>query len=176
MRSKKKHKGSEDVELNVTAMLDMAFQLLTFFILTFRPPPVEGQVNLRMPPPQLVVVQKDAVKAGADESDKRMVQGLNTLVITVLGRPENDPRPGWVFQVAVGDSVVADEDHLTTLGDKLKAALTDSGAGFDQIIIQVGSTVHYEGLMKVIDICTQQKLPSGEKLSKLSFVELPMGG
>jgi hypothetical protein len=119
-------------------------------------------------------VQKDAVKSGADESDKRMVQGLNTLVITVLGRPTNDPKPGWVFQIAVGDAVVADEDHLTTLGDKLKAALTDSGAGFDQIIIQVGSTVRYEGLMKVIDICTQQKLPNGQKLSKLSFVELPM--
>ena len=174
--ARKKKRGSEDVELNVTAMLDMAFQLLTFFILTFRPPPVEGQVNLRMPPPQLVVVQKDAVKAGADESDKRIVQGYNTLVITVLHLPKDDNRPGWVSQVAVGEAVVADEDHLTSLGDKLKAALTDSGAGFDQIIIQVGSTVHYGGLMKVIDICTQQKLPNGEKLSKLSFVELPMGG
>jgi biopolymer transport protein ExbD len=174
MRLRRKSKGSDDVELNITAMLDMAFQLLTFFILTFKPPPVEGQVNLRMPPPQLVVVSKDAVKAGADESDKRMVQGLNTLVITVLGRPENDPRPGWVFQIAVGDAVVADEDHLASLGDKLKAALTDSGAGFDQVIIQVGSTVRYGGLMKVIDICTQQKLPGGQKLSKLSFVELPM--
>jgi biopolymer transport protein ExbD len=171
---KRKSRGSEEVELNLAAMLDMAFQLLTFFILTFRPAPVEGQVTLRMPPPLPVVVQKNAVKAGADESDKRIVQGANTLVITVLGRPDTDRRPGWVFQIAVGDSVVADEDHLTGLGDKLKAAFTDSGVGFDQIIIQVGSTVHYEGLMKVIDICTQQKLPNGEKLSKLSFVELPM--
>ncbi len=175
MRKKRQRKGGEDVELNVTAMLDMAFQLLTFFILTFKPPPVEGQVNLRMPPPQLTVVAKDAVKAGADESDKRMVQGLNTLVITVLHLPKDDRRPGWVSQISVGDAVVADEDHLTGLGEKLKAALTDSGAGFDQIIIQVGSAVHYQGLMKVIDICTQQKLSNGQKLSKLSFVELPGG-
>ena len=33
-------------------MLDMAFQLLTFFILTFRTVPVEGQINLRLPPPK----------------------------------------------------------------------------------------------------------------------------
>jgi hypothetical protein len=26
--------------------------------------------------------------------------------------------------------------------------------------------------MKVIDVCTRQKLPNGKKLSKLSFVEL----
>ena len=31
--------SSEGVELDVTAMLDMAFQLLAFFILTFRPAP-----------------------------------------------------------------------------------------------------------------------------------------
>ena len=31
-----------DVELNLAAMLDMAFQLLTFFILTFKPPPAEA--------------------------------------------------------------------------------------------------------------------------------------
>ena len=40
----KKHRSTEDVTLNVTAMLDMAFQLLAFFILTFRPPPGEAQI------------------------------------------------------------------------------------------------------------------------------------
>ena len=50
--SRRKRRGSgEEVELNLAAMLDMAFQLLTFFILTFKPAPVEGQVNLRLPPP-----------------------------------------------------------------------------------------------------------------------------
>ena len=58
MGRKKKRRKQEDVELNVTAMLDMAFQLLTFFILTFRPAPIEGQISLRLPPPQAVVVTK----------------------------------------------------------------------------------------------------------------------
>ncbi len=35
----------------MASMLDMAFQLLTFFILTFRPAPIEGQISLRLPPP-----------------------------------------------------------------------------------------------------------------------------
>ncbi len=172
MRNSKKNKKGEEVELNVTAMLDMAFQLLTFFILTFRPPPFEGQIGLRLPPPEPVV--GSGVKHGGDPSDKRMIAAPKTLVVTVLGRPASDRRPGWVWQVAVENCAVADEDHLARLSDKLKAALIDSGAGFDQIIIQVGSTVRYEGLMKVIDICTQQKLPNGETLRKLSFVELPM--
>ena len=31
-------------------MLDMAFQLLAFFILTFRPPPGEDKIFLKLPP------------------------------------------------------------------------------------------------------------------------------
>ena len=44
--------STEGVELNVTAMLDMAFQLLAFFILTFRPGPFEPAVQLHLPPAQ----------------------------------------------------------------------------------------------------------------------------
>ena len=44
-RHKRRKRNQGDVELNLAAMLDMAFQLLTFFILTFRPSPVEGQVD-----------------------------------------------------------------------------------------------------------------------------------
>ncbi len=48
-RHRKKTLGAEAVELNLAAMLDMAFQLLAFFILTFKPAPVEGDIALRMP-------------------------------------------------------------------------------------------------------------------------------
>ena len=51
MSRKKRKRGLEEVELNLAAMLDMAFQLLTFFILTFKPAPVEGQITLRLRPP-----------------------------------------------------------------------------------------------------------------------------
>ena len=46
----RKGKSDEEVTLNVTAMLDMAFQLLAFFVLTFRPPPAEAQIFLKLPP------------------------------------------------------------------------------------------------------------------------------
>ena len=42
------------MELNLVAMLDLAFQLLAFFILTFKPAPAEGQILLRMPPAEAV--------------------------------------------------------------------------------------------------------------------------
>ena len=64
---------------------------------------------------------------------------------------------------------------LMALDRRLTEVLGDPGSCFDQIIIQVDSRLRYEELMRVIDVCTQQKLPSGEPLSKLSFVELPSG-
>src|SRR4051812_30978415 len=47
----KKRHGTDYVEpdLPVTPMLDMSFQLLAFFIFTFRPAPTEGQLQLALP-------------------------------------------------------------------------------------------------------------------------------
>lgn len=47
----RKRTGTEHVEpdLPITPMLDMAFQLLAFFILTFKPSPTEGQILLALP-------------------------------------------------------------------------------------------------------------------------------
>src|SRR5262249_28065399 len=38
-----------DPDLPITPMLDMAFQLMAFFLITFRPMPVEGQMALALP-------------------------------------------------------------------------------------------------------------------------------
>jgi biopolymer transport protein ExbD len=39
-----------DPDLPITPMLDMSFQLLAFFIMTFKPTPTEGQVPMSLPP------------------------------------------------------------------------------------------------------------------------------
>lgn len=51
MRSHKRHKAeaAPEVELPITPMLDMAFQLLTFFIFTYHPSGMEGQMELSLP-------------------------------------------------------------------------------------------------------------------------------
>jgi biopolymer transport protein ExbD len=40
-------------DLPIVPMLDMSFQLLAFFIITFRPAPTEGQIAMQLPPPEL---------------------------------------------------------------------------------------------------------------------------
>jgi biopolymer transport protein ExbD len=166
-RRLKRHNPAE-VELNLAAMLDMAFQLLAFFALTFRPPPAEAQISLRLPPPQPVVGAKTGEEAGEDLNSKNVLKNLNTLTISVFA----DPSSGVIASLGVGESQIA---NLPALEKRLKEVFADPGNPFDQVIIQVSDSCRYEELMKVIDICTRQRLPDGKKLSKLSFVSLPSG-
>jgi biopolymer transport protein ExbD len=168
MRRRRKRRLQSEVELNLAAMLDMAFQLLAFFVLTFRSPPLEGQISLRLPPPQAVVGAKTGQAPGEDQSNKNLLKSFNTLTISVFA----DAKTGSISSLAVGAAQVP---GLAALEGRLKEVFTDQGNPFDQVIIQVSDSCRYDELMKVIDICTRQKLADGKKLSKLSFVELPSG-
>lgn len=150
----------------MASMLDMAFQLLTFFILTFRPAPIEGQISLRLPPPQPVTKGTELV--GSDITNTNPVKGVDTLTISVF--PD---KSGDIGSLGVGETGVGKE--LAALESRLQQIFADPDNSFEQVIIQVGGNLRYDALMKVVDICTRLKLPSGQKLSKLSFVEVPEG-
>ena len=162
---RKRRRIQAEVELNLAAMLDMAFQLLAFFILTFRPSPIEGQVLLHLPPPRPVTVVPEGQDAGEEKENPNPVQGLNTLVITVLGSPT-----GQIQVLSIGEATVP---GVTALASRLRTLLSDPGSGFDQVLIQVSSNVKYQALMDVVDLCTRQTLPNGNPLTKLGFAELP---
>ena len=167
-KRRKKRRPQSDVELNLAAMLDMAFQLLAFFILTFRPAPIEGQISLRLPLPQATAIVEGAQQAGEDYTNTNPIQGINTLTISVIA----DPKTGDISGLGIGESQVP---SLAALDGRLKEVFADAGNPFDQVILQVSDSCRYDELMKVIDVCTHQTLPDGRKLSKLSFVGLPDG-
>ena len=39
----------EEIKINMTAMIDIVFQLLVFFIMTFKVVAMEGDFNIKMP-------------------------------------------------------------------------------------------------------------------------------
>lgn len=169
--SRRRGKSSE-VKLNLAAMLDMAFQLLAFFVLTFKPDPAEGQIQLRLPPPEAVAMVKTNQQAGQDANNTNPVEGIESLIITI------DSRGGSIDTLMIGEGAIGgagSQEKLGALSARLGVILGDKDSTFKQVILQVGSKLRYDELMRVIDVCTRQTLPSGEKLTKLSFVELPDG-
>lgn len=164
MHRKRRRRKPFEVELNLAAMLDMAFQLLAFFILTFRPSPVEGQVRLHLPPPRPVTVVPDGKAPGSDAKDLNPVQGLNTIVISVFATST-----GQIDNLAIGETVIPDVEALAR---QLRTMFSDPGLAFDQVMIQAGSELSYQSLMEVVEACTRTTLANGQKLTKLGFAEL----
>ncbi len=157
----KTRKSPPEVELNLAAMLDMAFQILVFFVLTFRPAPVEGQVELRMPPPQARGGEGDAAAgAGTDP-----LKNLTTLPIVLIATSD-----GYLGQIRVAERPAVIDPQLAMFHAQLKKLFGDPATPFDQVVIQVGSTMRYDELMRVLDVCSRQRLPGGQRLSKLSIV------
>ncbi|MGQ9574438.1 MAG: ExbD/TolR family protein [Thermoguttaceae bacterium] len=165
MRRRRGRRSQEEVELNLAAMLDMAFQLLAFFVMSYRPPTAESQITLRLPPPLPITTQGTA-PPGEDFSSTEIPRGVNTLVINVFSDPSGS---GDIKVLAVGTTQVG---TLTALDHKLQEVFSDTANPFEQVILQVSPDLRYEKLMDVIDVCTRQKL-GGQRLSKLSFVEAP---
>ena len=76
------------------------------------------------------------------------------------------------MSLAVGETMLAVDRNLRGLNDRLQTVFSDPGNPFEQVIVQVGGELRYDELMRVVEACTRQALPNGQKLSKLSFVEL----
>jgi hypothetical protein len=163
------------VELNLAAMLDMAFQILTFFVLTFKPAPVEGQIAMRMPPPQLASDKRTGVAPGSTDGPADPLVNFNTLAIWLTSSGD-----GRLDKIDVGSITpganqrqeIAIDPNLVALNSTLSGMLNDPASPFDQVVVQVGSHLRYDELMKVVGVCSRQTVGGGrERLAKLSLVD-----
>jgi biopolymer transport protein ExbD len=153
---------SEGVQLNVTAMLDMAFQLLAFFVLTFRPDPAETGVLLRLPSAQPVVVESP-IPPGPEHFTSA---GLNTLRIGLFSTS------GDLDRMTIDNLPV---DTFDVLRDYMRQKLTDPNSPIEQVVVQASDGLRYDEVMKVVGICSEQKLPKSGKYVNVSMAVLENG-
>ena len=118
----------DEIKLNMTAMIDIVFQLLVFFIMTFKVVAMEGDFNVKMPLasknpeqsiddvfPDLISVKILAGPNGninsiiVDDndtfSDESMYKNLTTLIeqrIAADGNPEKAAETEVEFDIAYG--------------------------------------------------------------------------
>lgn len=165
-RRRKREQGS--VEMNLAAMLDMAFQLLTFFILTFRPAPIEGQLALNLPPP-VPQTNIESPKATGDAIGN--VFATDTLHLSVTAGGNGDVSKIEI-ENAPGIEGRLDAENLSKLDGKLKSSFAKQLTPFDRVQIAVDGKLRYGELMKIIDVCHSQRLPDGSLMQKISFTEI----
>jgi biopolymer transport protein ExbD len=162
-RRGRKSKGSEGPQVPVAPMLDMAFQLLTFFVLTYRAAPVEGQFVMNLLPPQPVTSMAASAPADAAPSSD-LPASLRTLPTNLKAAED-----GRLARVTIADVEVPNEQ--AALEKELDRYFLDPDAPFDQTLIKVDPNLRYSELMTVIDAFTNAFLKA-KKEPKLSFDEL----
>jgi biopolymer transport protein ExbD len=168
--SRRRRRKAPSVELNLAAMLDMAFQLLTFFILTFRPAPVEGQLGLHLPPPVPLTNMKSEKEPSTGNGGGE-VSDLETLDLYITANEH-----GEVSLIKVGLRPVVkgrlNKTNLAALDQHLKSLFDIRSIPLDRVQLAVDDRLRYEELMKIVDVCTKQKLPNGQPMQRISFIEM----
>ena len=148
-----------EIEIPVTPMLDMAFQLLTFFILTYKPAPSEGQFSMNLLPSQAATeITKEQPKDNATPSLDASLRTLKTVLRSNPG--------GQLAEMTLADKPIAD---MAALKKELQDFVNDPVLSFDQAVISVDPQLHYAEVMKVIDVFASLK---PKPLTKISFSEL----
>ena len=158
MSHPKKKKPPEEITIPITPMLDMAFQLLTFFILTYRPAPAEGQFSMNLLPASPATDFRAQAAAEATTPNDSVPAALRTLP-TILRAGGG----GMIGRVTLGEQDIQGMDALKR---ELTTILKDPTLPFDQALIKVDPNLKYSELMQVIDVF------SSLKVTKISFAEL----
>jgi biopolymer transport protein ExbD len=134
---KRKRQGTDFVEpdLPVTPMLDMSFQLLAFFIITFRPAPTEGQLALALPKDQSG--GPGIVQPFEPEKPKhyivRVAAAENGTIAKMTFAAEGDANP---VGKDLGTSVAAVRDQLNAVAAKSDAQPPKLLLELDEKLIQ----------------------------------------
>lgn len=161
--------NSNVVEINLAAMLDMAFQLLAFFVLTFRPSAIEGHFLVHLPPPGATTNVAMATEPSVDADGATMLAGLEKFDLFVKADEQ-----GRVAEVRVGIGVPLvgqlTPQRLQQIDQQLKSLMSFDPT-YTTVQCHVDSNLLYGELMLIVGVCTQQLMQNGEYM-KLNLVEL----
>lgn len=149
-----KRRAQGDVELPITPMLDMAFQLLTFFILTYRPAPTEGQIAMTLMP----ATPATQVRSGSSTSSASVPEELNTIPVVLLSDDQGRLSGGTVGEVDVA--------NMAEIRGALKGLAQDPSLAFDRGQIRVDPRLNYSEVIRVMD----EFMKLG--VSQVNFVDL----
>ncbi len=160
---RRRKKGDEAVNVPITPMLDMAFQLLTFFILTYHPMPSEVQFVMNLMPASPEISKDAAPPPESAQSDPNLPASLRTLP-TIIRSAE----AGSLGRLTVASTDVNGLDQLRT---ELTTLMSDKDLPFEQTLLKVDPSLRYSELVRVIDVFSEV-FAKVKKPAKISFAEL----
>ena len=136
-----------EIVFPVTPMLDMAFQLMAFFVLTFQSPSSETRLDLHLPTSPAALPGGARGAPTASPSRRADLDIENDLVVRV----ESDGR-GAIRSIALGESTIHD---LDTLGDRLRRYAKVLGDRPLRVRLVADDRLLYENAARIVGIFTE---------------------
>ena len=168
-RSRRYRPGPPDeVAFPVTPMLDMAFQLLAFFIITFKPPSTETHLDLNLP--ATPVALPSASLGNAQPTPARNVD--TDLENDLLVRAEADDL-GDLKVLKLGEARVPD---LATLGKRLHLYTQLLDGKPLRVRLVADDNLRYEPAARIIAICSAAGVAAIRLTPPGATPSLPGGG
>lgn len=165
--ARKKHRRSreEGTELNLAAMLDMAFQLLIFFVFTFSPTPIESQIGMQLPPPLPVAANLPSGMADEEATPPSVAASKGeSLRVTVLSGKD-----GSIRDLAVGNVVVADLNEAST---EVRKTIAQAGGKVRQLVLQIDEDLPCQKVLEVLAACQLTEYVDRPAFRQVTFVAL----
>ena len=166
MTIRRKTDAGPEPTLPITPMLDMAFQLLAFFVMTYHPSDLEGQMDLSLPSEAITRAEKKEdidPNAKPDPKPLELPANLTVLVRTQQDGSNNGQISALTLQDEAGPQPV---DNLAKLKDELKKR-QETVENKENIKIQADGKLKWQFVIQVMDVCQQ----AGFK--NISFVPPP---
>ncbi len=125
MRRETSERGGVNLALIITPMLDMAFQMLAFFVMTYHPSALEGHFEVKLLPPEKVALKGPAAAAKMElpsSDEEPTLTDVVLLTVKAAGKSDNQREDGQPRQIllkrpeATAPQVVANVDDA--LGEK----------------------------------------------------------
>jgi biopolymer transport protein ExbD len=146
-RSRRYRPGPPDeVFFPVTPMLDMAFQLLAFFVLTFKAPTAETHIDLHLPATPMALPSAPLGRARPSPSRALDTDLENDLLI----RAEADDL-GDLKALRLGEAIVPD---LAALGSRLRRYTQLLGNRPLRVRLVADDRLRYEPAARIIATCS----------------------
>lgn len=144
------NEDGEEIKLNMTAMIDVVFQLLVFFIMTFKIVANEGDFNIRMP--------LASVKPPSES-----IENLTTLITVKLNAGDNgnianiDVDGDSESKQLTGQTMFSD---LTNFVEAILANNADPSAADDvEVEFDIDFNLKYQYTVKAIGAVSGKVLP-----------------
>ena len=158
----------DEVAFPVTPMLDMAFQLLAFFIITFKPPTAETHIDLDLP--ATPVALPSASRGAAQPIPARNVD--TDLENDLLVRAEADDL-GDLKALKLGEAPIPD---LATLGKRLRLYTQLLEGKPLRVRLVADDSLRYEPAARIIATCSAAGVSAIRLTPPGATPALPGGG